>query len=55
MLDFDLELTEVPPSFPVGLPPSGGIPDDVSDCELRNSYFRDQMEHAILFLPDSGA
>ncbi len=34
MLDFDLGLTEVPPSFQVGVPTSGGVPDDVSDCEL---------------------
>ncbi len=47
MLDFDLDLTEVSPSFPVGILTSGGIPDDVSDCELGNSNFRDQTERTI--------
>ncbi len=47
MLDFELGLTEVPPSFPVRFPTSGGIPDDVSDCELGNSDFRYQMERTI--------
>ncbi len=49
MLDFDLRLTEVPPSVPVGFLTSGGVPDDVSDCELGNSDFRDQMEPTINF------
>ncbi len=37
MLDFDLGLTKVPPSFCVGEPISGGVPDDLSECELRIS------------------
>ncbi len=47
LLDFDLGLTEVPPSFPVGFPTPGGVPNDVSDCELGNSDFQDQMEGII--------
>ncbi len=39
MLDFDLGLTDVPPSSPVGFLTSGGVPDDTSDCELGNSNF----------------
>ncbi len=46
-LDFDLRRTEVPPSFPVGFPNSGGVPDDVSDCELGNSDFQDQLERTV--------
>ncbi len=40
MLDFDLGLTKVPLSFPVGFPTSGGIPDDVSDSEILTSKIK---------------
>ncbi len=47
MLGSGLGHTEVPPSFWVGVLTSGGVPDDVSECDLGNSDFQDQMEHAI--------
>ncbi len=47
MLDFDLGLNEVPLSFPVRFPTSGSISDDVSNSELRNFDFQDQMERTI--------
>ncbi len=39
MLVFDLGLIEVSLSFLGGVPTLGGVPDDVSDCELGNSHF----------------
>ncbi len=47
MLDFNLTLTELPPSFRVRVPTSWGVPDDVSGCQLGNSDFREQMECTI--------
>ncbi len=49
MLDFNLRLKEVPVSFRVGVLTSGSVPDDVSNCELRNSDFQDQIERTIIF------
>ncbi len=47
ILDFELEVTEVPLSFQVGVLTSGGVPDDVSNCELGSSDLLDQLESII--------
>ncbi len=47
MLDFVPGVTEVPLSFQVGVLTSGGVPEDLSNCELGYSDFQDQMGHTI--------
>ncbi len=44
MLDFEVGVDEVLPTFQVGNPTSGGAPVKIFNWELGNSDFRVQME-----------
>ncbi len=48
MSGFDLGFTKVPLSFRIGVPASGGVCDDISNRELENSDFQDQMERTMM-------
>ncbi len=47
ILDFEVGVGEVLPTFWVGNLTLGGVPFEISDWELRNSDFRVQMELTI--------